>query len=137
MSIALSDSARKVLNVLNASRKPLSAYEILAKLARAGLRSPPTVYRALNQLGRKGLVHRVETMNAFVACRRKACAAYGVHAGVFAICTGCSAVEELDDPLVGKAMAKTGRNFLVRIEKKTLELSGLCRACSAKKTRKG
>ncbi len=127
----LSPQNRKVLALLQAADKPLSAYDILAKLRRHGLRSPPTIYRALEQLMRCGLAHRLESLNAFVACQQHDGA--HDHAGSFAICTQCGAVQEIEDPALLKTIKKLGAKFLAQMNKGVFELSGTCHACVGKR----
>ena len=62
-----------VLGALNHSEAPLSAYDILDKLRADGLRAPLQVYRALDKLVERGLAHRLESLNAFVACADEHC----------------------------------------------------------------
>src|SRR5262249_36323363 len=65
----LTPTRRKVLAALLGSHKPLGAYEIIDRLALKGLRlAPITAYRALEFLRENGLVHRIESRNAFIAC---------------------------------------------------------------------
>src|SRR5438105_11892694 len=65
----LTATRRRVLEALTASHQPLGAYEIIDRLAASGPRpAPPTVYRALDFLVANGLVHRIESRNAFIAC---------------------------------------------------------------------
>src|SRR5262249_11344265 len=65
----LTPTRRKVLAALRASHKPLGAYEIIDRLALKGPRlAPITAYRALEFLRENGLVHRIESRNAFIAC---------------------------------------------------------------------
>jgi Fur family zinc uptake transcriptional regulator len=59
-----------------------------------GITAPPTVYRALNRLVDEGLAHRVESLNAYVACAHSQ---HGEGAAIFSICQECGAVEEIDD----------------------------------------
>src|SRR5258705_12507944 len=83
---------RKVLAALLGSHKPLGAYEIIDRLALKGPRPAPiTAYRALEFLRENGLVHRIESRNAFVACVHNHSAAALV---VFLICERCGAVGE-------------------------------------------
>src|SRR5581483_10400504 len=83
---------RKVLDELLASHKPLGAYEIIDRLALRGARPAPiTAYRALEFLRENGLVHRIESRNAFVACVHNHLADELV---VFMICEHCGAVGE-------------------------------------------
>ena len=87
----LTPMRRHVLEALLASHKPLGAYEIIERLADPGRPAPITVYRALDFLRDNGLVHRIESRNAFVACVHN-------HADndlvVFFICERCGAVGE-------------------------------------------
>lgn len=136
MSMDLSPSTRKVLRVLQQSRKPLSAYAILAKLQRSGLRFPPTVYRALDQLARRGLAHRLESMNAFIACRNPGtCPGHETGVSAFALCTVCGKVQEISGGPLLKIVREKGMPFFTRLDRTVVELSGICRACGRAKTR--
>jgi Fur family zinc uptake transcriptional regulator len=123
----LSPTNQKVIDLLRRTQKPMSAYDILAKLGRYGLRAPPTVYRALDQLMKQGMVHKIESLNAFAAC----CNHEG-HAGIsqFAICDNCGTAEELKDETLTRAIAKSKPEFLQQIHHQTLEISGLCHGCA-------
>lgn len=127
---------RSVLEIVWSSHAASGAYEILAELrARAGKgggpganATPITVYRALEFLLSLGLVHRLESINAFIGCPCPGEA----HRGVFLICRSCRSVVELHDeagagvePLVACAAA-TG----FTPERLMVELSGLCAACA-------
>ena len=80
-----------VLRILQASGRALGAYQILGELQNDGLSAPPQVYRALDRLCADGQVHRIESLNAFVACDQ-----HGHEDDVgFAICESCAAVSEL------------------------------------------
>ena len=117
---------RRVLELVWDSHAPVGAYDILEQLdgeGRSG--APPTVYRALEFLLANGLVHRIQSLNAYVGCGEPATA----HAGQFLICRSCNAVGELDDPeiealITGKAGA-TGFD----VERQTIEIMGLCPDC--------
>ena len=60
--------ANKVYNFLKKKDKPLSAYEILEELASQGITAQPTIYRALNKLVSNGLIHKIESLNAWTVC---------------------------------------------------------------------
>ena len=116
----------EVLTALRRQAKPLSAYEILARLNRRdGKLAPPTVYRALASLIEQGRVHRIESINAFVACQSVGHA----HASVLSICDDCGAVEEhQDDALLRNVSALTeqsGFNPTHHI----IEVHGRCTDC--------
>src|SRR3974390_3245574 len=97
----LTPMRRQVLEALLASHRPLGAYEIIERLAKPGRPAPITVYRALHFLRDNGLVHRIESRNAFVACVHN-------HAGddivVFLICERCGAVGEAPGDAAAEAL---------------------------------
>jgi hypothetical protein len=64
----LNKNEKKILSALGRSEKPLSAYDILDRARSDALKAPVQVYRALEKLSSRGLVHRIEALNAFVAC---------------------------------------------------------------------
>ena len=103
----------------------MSAYAILDRVRTAGISHPPTVYRALNDLMQKGMVHRLESRSAFVACGHGGCD--GKFA--FAICRHCGKVVEIplsdrdQAALLGLAPGE------IAPEQVTLEIAGTCRSC--------
>jgi Fur family zinc uptake transcriptional regulator len=124
----LTRNQEAVLACLAGERRPLTAYQILDRVRGGGIAHPPTVYRALNDLIRRGRVHRVETLNGFVACDHGP----GDHRAGFAICRECTAVEEVElsgesGPAVA-GLAPAG----FAVERISLEFAGLCAACAGK-----
>lgn len=118
-----------VLNRLEKAEAPLSAYAILDQLRDEGLRAPLQVYRALDKLLDMGLAHRLESMNAFVACAHPHCHASGLIA--FAICENCGQVSEFSDDVVRDRLAgwADAQGFVMK--RTTMEIRGECRACAA------
>lgn len=122
----LTPQRRRVLEILCAHEKPMGAYEILEQLG-SGSRGvkPPTVYRALDFLQAMGLVHRLESLNAFLSCVHPD----HPHAGQFLICRECGRVDELEDPAVerrlGEAVSATG--FVA--DSRVIEVTGRCADC--------
>ncbi len=114
-----------ILALLRKQRKPLSAYDILDNVKSSRLRAATQVYRALAKLEGQGLVHRLESLNAFVAC---ACA-HEKSAPGFMLCTCCGAVREFDAAASLSAARKLDRDF--HIETPNLELRGLCARCQS------
>jgi Fur family zinc uptake transcriptional regulator len=118
-----------VLEKLGYAEGPLSAYALLDQLREEGLRAPLQVYRALDRLIQAGLVHRLESLNAFVACARPHCHGHGMIA--FAICERCGHVSEFADELVGERLedwvGKTG----FRTSRAVIEFRGTCAECAA------
>lgn len=117
-----------VYDALRAAEAPLSAYAILDALREAGLRAPQQVYRALDKLQTLGLVHRVESLNAFVAC----CAseAHDRETTAFSICEGCGGVGELTDPALLAQLDQLSAKGVFRTRRASLELRGLCANCA-------
>ncbi|MGB1006414.1 MAG: transcriptional repressor [Thalassobaculaceae bacterium] len=116
-----------VLDQLTAASGPLSAYALLDLLRDHGLRAPPQVYRALEKLVALGLVHRLESLNAFVVCQQPGCAPHT--AVIFTICVTCGAVAEIPgEPVAGQFQSlAAGADFAV--ERSVVELRGRCRPC--------
>ena len=123
----LSGIRGKILELLVATGQPVSAYWLIEELRTQGTSVvPPTVYRALNFLKRSGLAHRVESLNAFVACAHPG----HDHQEQFLICSDCGFAEELSDVAItellhGKAVAQG-----FRPEQQIVEIAGVCRTCA-------
>ncbi len=116
-----------VLRVLARSTAPLSAYAILDQLRGNGMRAPLQIYRALEKLMDFGLVHRLESLNAFIACRHKDCDTHETVA--FTICKACGTVCEIGDHrLAGRLQALADMDDFT-VERASVELRGTCRAC--------
>ncbi len=118
---------RRVLETLAASHKPLGAYEIMDEVARSGPRPAPiTVYRALDFLRLNGLVHRIESLNAFVACGRD----HGTDALVaFLICEHCGAVGEAPVASIAQPLAAAVRSAGFTPALSVIEITGTCLHC--------
>lgn len=132
MATPLHDLTRNqslVLGALTRAEGPLSAYTILDLLREEGFRAPLQVYRALDKLLAAGLVHRLETLNAFVACARPHCHAHGLIA--FAICEGCGQVEEFSDEVVRERLGAWSAAKGFKAGKTTIEIRGQCANCLA------
>lgn len=118
-----------VLSALEKVDGPLSAYTILDHLRGDGFRAPLQVYRALEKLLSAGLVHRLESLNAFVACAHPHCHAQGLIA--FAICEDCGRVDEFSDAVVRERLGAWSSEHGFRTEKTTIEIRGHCATCLA------
>jgi Fe2+/Zn2+ uptake regulation proteins len=134
-SPSLTKNQTLVFDVLSRSEAPMSAYTILDKLRDHGFRAPLQVYRALDKLTELGIVHRLESLNAFVACahRESACcgAGHGHGTVAFAICDSCGQVSEFHDHEVDHRLGDWARGRGFRPAKTTIEIRGLCRGCAA------
>jgi Fur family zinc uptake transcriptional regulator len=107
---------------------PLSAYAILDRLRDDGFRAPLQVYRALTRLVELGMVHRVESLNAFVACKAPRERHESV---VFTICECCGAVGEIADGRVCEELQELAAERGFALSASIVELRGSCRACSS------
>ena len=116
-----------VLGALNASGAPLSAYDILDALRAEGLRAPLQVYRALDKLVERGLAHRLESLNAFVACADEHCHRAGLIA--FAICSQCGKVDEFADATIEDRLGDWAGAKGFKVERTTMEIRGRCQNC--------
>lgn len=116
-----------VLEALNHSGGPLSAYDILDRLRGEGLRAPLQIYRALDKLVERGLAHRLETLNAFVACADAHCHRKGLIA--FAICTNCGKVDEFADEVIEARLGDWAETTGFKVERTTMEIRGQCAEC--------
>ncbi len=138
------EHATNIMGALTEASRPLSAYDLLDKLRPTGVAAPLTVYRALDKLIASGRVHRIESLNAFVACR----SGEHHHAGHdhdantvvprrsvgFTICNDCGAVEEFIDR---KLFAQLDRNLTKKHfspRASAIEVHGVCAACSTVST---
>ena len=118
-----------ILEVLAASHKPLGAYEIIERIAPGAARPAPiTAYRALEFLRQNGLVHRIESRNAFIACVHNHAAGALV---VFLICERCGAVGEASSADVTATLTSAARAVGFTPKSPVLELTGVCTHCGA------
>jgi Fur family zinc uptake transcriptional regulator len=117
---------RRVLEILLEAHRALGAYEILDRLRAEGLGSqPPVAYRALDFLARHGFVHKIERLNAFVACAHPD----ERHAPAFMICRSCNAVAEARAEPAKGGLGRAAREAGFRIERTVVEAEGLCPNC--------
>ncbi|MCB1746643.1 MAG: transcriptional repressor [Gammaproteobacteria bacterium] len=119
---------RRVLELVWGNHLPVKAYDLLAQLSRDGGRraAPPTVYRALEFLRVAGLVHRLESLNAFIGCARPD----KRHSAQFLICTDCGAVAEMDDATLTAKIDANARRLGFQVQDEKIEVAGLCRECA-------
>jgi len=119
---------RRVLELLLAAGEPVKAYDLIARYGADGQAAkPPTVYRALEFLERRGVVHRIASISAYVACASAADDARA-HAAAFLICDCCGATEEVA-VAGGEAFAEAAASAGYAIERTTIEGHGRCPAC--------
>ncbi len=116
---------RKVLTLLLQSTEPAKAYDLLQDLDGEGAAKPPTIYRALDFLQENGLAHKIESLNAYVACGHTGHA----HSAFFLICDNCGSAEELHAVSSFEAIQNDAADAQFTLRHATLEAYGTCRAC--------
>lgn len=117
---------QRVLELVWQSHKPVGAYDLLPLLAAEGFNSaPPTVYRALDFLLDLGLVHRINSLNAFVGCSHPG----ETHPSCFFVCSDCGQAQELEASQVKQVAKQVEAMLGVVVEQQTTELTGVCPAC--------
>ena len=133
--VKLTPRRLQVLSILTQSHQPMGAYEILDCINQAELVAndssekaqsiaPPIVYRALEFLLAEGLVHRIESKNAFISCDHPG-HQYGAQ---FLICSGCDKVAELDNP--DSSLLTEADNLGFKVDHSVVEITGVCKDCN-------
>jgi Fur family transcriptional regulator, zinc uptake regulator len=127
--VRLTKLRRRVLELVWSSHEPVKAYDILDILRDEHSGSaPPTVYRALEFLQDEGMVHKIESLNAYVGCG----APDHNHASQFLICQSCGAAAEMNDTEIRNLIADKAADMGFKIDKETIEVKGICSQCSDK-----
>ncbi|SDE62486.1 Fur family transcriptional regulator, zinc uptake regulator [Rhodospira trueperi] len=116
-----------VFDALKKAGRPVTAYQLIDAVRGAGISAPPTVYRALNRLISDGLVHKLESTNAFVACAQPHT---GGSVAVFTICDTCGNASEFTDETVSEQLAKRALERGFALDKAVVELHGTCATCA-------
>lgn len=120
---------RKVLEILLQEHRALGAYVILDRLRDEGFGSqPPVVYRALDFLVTNDLAHKIERLNAFIACAHPG----ETHAPAFMICRVCDSVAEAQSTPARGALGAAANAIGFTIERTVVEAEGVCPACAEK-----
>lgn len=120
---------RRVLEILLEEHRALGAYDVLDRLREEGLGSqPPVAYRALDFLVKQGFAHRIERLNAFVACTH----GEAEHVPAFLICSGCDAIAETVSPNTLGALDEVAKQAGFSVEQVVVEARGTCYSCQEK-----
>jgi Fur family zinc uptake transcriptional regulator len=131
--LRLTPQRRAVLQALVEAKRPLGAYDIIEILRPGGGRGPApiVIYRALDFLRENSFIHRLETLNAFIACPHRH--GSGEHGGgekvVFLICETCQHVEETVAAPLSEALSRLAREQGFEARRQVIELAGTCRHC--------
>jgi len=119
-----------VLGLIARAGKPLKAYDLLDQVRDGGgpgAAAPPTVYRSLDFLMANGFIHKLESINAFVAC----CHPTAPHSAPFLICDRCHAAVELEDVEIAAQLEARALEQGFIPQAQTLEVHGVCARCTA------
>ncbi len=126
--LRLTKIRRRVLELVWGSHEPVKAYDILDKLkGEHQAAAPPTVYRALEFLLQERLIHRIESLNAYLGCG-KPCQH---HSGQFLICLECGRVAEMDNHEVSELLREKAEALGFTVDHEIIEIAGLCNKCKA------
>lgn len=125
--VRFTDQRRRVLEIICAANRPMGAYEILESMKEpVPGAAPPTVYRALNFLLEQGLIHKLETLHAFVGCTHPE----HPHASQFLICTECGDISEMNDMEVARRLQRAGEATGFKAQRRVVEVIGTCGDCA-------
>ena len=123
----LTENRRQVLELLLAEHRPAGAYDILARFDWKGRRpAPAQIYRALSFLETMGLVHRIASRNAYVACSGPGGEGHGT---VFLVCEQCGVVAEPDAANLARSVSELAGALGFEQRAHTLEVMGRCPEC--------
>ena len=126
----LSKNQQIVLNIIEKAKGPVKAYSILNNVQKKGINAPLQVYRALDKLIKIGKIHKVESRNAFIACKNTNCEVS--NATAFSICQACEKVTEIVNSKLSKYLKSFQDNTGMKYKKYNLEFFGLCQKCKSK-----
>jgi len=115
----------RVLELVWQQHSPVGAYDLLEQLQQQGRVAPPTVYRALDFLQQQGLIHRLESLNAFVGCVQP----QHSHQGQFLICKSCRSLVEMADSEISRVINRSAAAVDFVALNQTVEVLGICAGC--------
>lgn len=120
-----------VYDALRASPKPMTAYDLLSTLKPRGINSPPIIYRALDALQANGSIHKVQALNAYVACDVHEAEHHTHSLSVITVCGNCETVTELHDHAVYDTLHQLQTCGITLAKNAVIELPVECGACQA------
>ncbi len=124
--VRLTAQRRRVLELVCRAGRPVGAYEILDQVRGGGRAAPPTVYRALDFLLEQGLVHKLETLHAYIGCTHPE----HPHSSQFLICADCGGVMELDDESIAGSLRTVAADTGFQPRRPIVEVIGTCASCA-------
>ena len=123
----LTKNQQIIFDLIDKSSEPLKAYSILYNVQKKGIKAPLQVYRALDKLVEIGKIHKIESKNAFVACKNSDCEIS--KATAFSICESCEVVDEISDVKLSKYLSSFNHKKGMKFKRFNLEFFGICKKC--------
>ncbi|HHQ69589.1 MAG TPA: transcriptional repressor [Halothiobacillaceae bacterium] len=124
--VRLTPTRRAVLEEIWSNHEATKAYDLINRLSTQGETvKPPTVYRALDFLLTHGLIHRIESLNAFIGCTHP----QQPHKAILMICTECGDIDEIIDSQTHARLHELSQTYNFSLESEIVELRGLCADC--------
>ena len=123
----LTKNQQIIFDLIDKSPEPMKAYSILFNVQKKGIKAPLQVYRALDKLVEIGKIHKIESKNAFVACKNSDCEIS--KATAFSICESCEVVDEISDVKLSKYLSSFNHKKGMKFKRFNLEFFGLCKKC--------
>jgi len=127
---SLSKNQQIIFDFIEKAKGPLKAYSILFSVQKKGIKAPLQVYRALDKLVEIGKIHKVESRNAFIACKSSSCEIS--KATAFSICNKCENVTEINNSKLSKYLSNFEDDSGMNYNKYNVEFFGLCKKCKSK-----
>jgi Fur family zinc uptake transcriptional regulator len=124
--LKLTKIRQQVLEIIWTQHNPIGAYDVLQKLQEAGHKpAPPTAYRALEFLVSAKLIHRIESLNAYIGCPSP----NATHQCQFYICTSCGHTAEVNNALISEALTNSAKELGFECTQPVIEVHGVCQDC--------
>ena len=125
--LKLTETRKQVLEIIWDSHNPIGAYDVLQKLQERGHKpAPPTAYRAIEFLVSAALVHRIESLNAYIGCPSP----NSTHQCQFYICKACGLIAEVNNTNISEALLAGANSLGFTSQQPVIEVHGLCQDCS-------
>ena len=126
--LKLTKTRKLVLEIIWATHNPIGAYDVLQKLQENGHKpAPPTAYRALDFLVNAQLIHRIESLNAYIGCPSP----NSSHQCQFYICKQCGHIAELNNQAITTALDDCAKELGFQNQQPIIEVHGVCANCTA------
>ncbi len=122
----LTPKLQSVYDCIKNATTPPGAYDLLDQLRSQGFRAPSQMYRALHRLLELGLIHKVESLNAFIACHQN----HQFGSSILAVCDSCGSVEELSSVEFVEQIKVLGTRYEFKARELAVEIKGQCSGCN-------